>query len=281
MPLVLILGLLGLGLVALREAMDQSGYARVETAEMQVEGTPVWADPRWELELGDALAGLAPFDPDEAEPQRELLAVLGDLSFVAQVGEARVVWPDGVEVELELRRPLACVRIDNGYLAVDETGTVLAGEWTAPPFARSAFLPVIGPNDGSFDGWRPGMELVEQRHLDGLSIALSMWSDLEAVARRGLGRCLIDATRARQAGPREPGALLLLEGGREIHWGRSPNQDEPGELPVAIKWGHVERGLEILRGEETDDDWVVLDARWDEPVLKAERDEDDGAAGSR
>ena len=72
-----------------------------------------------------------------------------------------------------------------------------------------------------------------------------------------------------------------MEGGREIHWGRSPNQDEPGELPVAIKWDHVERGLEILGGEDPDDDWVVLDVRWDEPVLRAERDEDDGSAGSR
>ena len=109
------------------------------------------------------------------------------------------------------------------------------------------------------------MQLVEQRHLDALSIADSMWKELEPKAREALGRSLIDATRAGLAGPDEPGAEIVLEGPRTLWFGRSPRQASDGELPSRAKWQHL--ALAIGATDEADREWSLIDLRWDEPEL--------------
>ena len=42
--------------------------------------------------------------------------------------------------------------------------------------------------------------------------------------------------------------------------------DEPGELPVEIKWDSVARTLELEEAAEPVD-WAVVDVRWDRPEL--------------
>ena len=58
----------------------------------------------------------------------------------------------------------------------------------------------------------------------------------------------------------------MLERDREVLFGRAPSADEPGELPVEIKWGSVARTLELEEAAEPVD-WAVVDVRWDRPEL--------------
>src|SRR5205085_8488086 len=99
------------------------------------------------------------------------------LPFVAQVGTPRVLWPDGLDLPLRLRRPVACILQGGEYTAVAEDGTILPGRWPTPPWiqldagsaAHLGFLPVIGPNDGALELAEPGARLVEPRHRDPLA----------------------------------------------------------------------------------------------------------------
>ena len=109
------------------------------------------------------------------------------------------------------------------------------------------------------------MRLVEERHLDALSIAASFWSELEPDARRALGRILVDASTAADAGPDEPGARIRLEGPRTIWFGRSPRAENPGELPSAVKWQNLALALEAT--DRAGRAWDLVDLRWDEPEL--------------
>ena len=276
---IVVLGM-ALGVARLSERVARAEYARVQTQRVQAVFDAPWADPRWRVELDGRIAAHAPFAPDDGSAVRALLADVQRLSFVGDVARPRVVWPDGVEFWVRLRKPVACVQVGVKYLPVAEDGTLLSGAWTAPPRSGSGYLPVIGPNDGSFDGWEPAMRLVEERHLDALAIARSLWERLPPSSREGLGRTLIDASRARATSVAEPGARILLEGDRTIWFGRSPESDAPGELPAAVKWQHVELALRLLDEGRPDGDWALLDVRWDDPEMRV-RGTTVGADGAR
>ncbi len=245
--------------------MRGSGFAKVDTDSVHAELDAPWVDPRWQVELSSRIAQLPDFSPDSGRMVADILTLVRDLSFVEEATGARVRWPDAVEFWVQLRQPIACVQVGRKFLPVDADGTLLSGTWTAPPYVSSGFLPVIGPNDGCFDEWVPGMQLVEQRHLDALAIAESMWEELEPKAREALGRSLIDATRAEFAGPDEPGAKIVLEGPRTLWFGRSPRQVSDGELPSRAKWQHLALAMGVT--DEADREWSLIDLRWDEPEL--------------
>jgi hypothetical protein len=225
-----------------------------------------WVDERWSRELSAALAAVDPFPVDDAEGAEELARQIGALPFVAEVGTPRALWPDGVEVPVRLRRPAACVLSGDGFLSVAEDGTLLPGGFPAPPWIGAGYLPVIGPNDGAFDAARPGERLVEARHLDALSVAISMRAALDQEVFETMGPPLIDATRAREASVEEPGVRIDLEGARRVLFGRAPSCAAPGELPAALKWRSLARAVRELR--HGDRDWDRLDVRWDEPVMR-------------
>src|SRR5690242_7533558 len=68
-----------------------------------------FSDPRWEAELARALAALPRPDAREPEALARVARAIGALPFVAEVGEPRVLWPDGLEVPVRMRDPIACV----------------------------------------------------------------------------------------------------------------------------------------------------------------------------
>lgn len=266
--------LAGAWLVALRRDVLASGFAHVETARARLDAGPGWIDERWSDELRWALAEIPAPSIEERAALELVGARVGALSFVESVDDLRVVWPDGLRLELSLREPVACIHVGRDFLTVAEDGTLLSGRWPTPPARDGGFLPVLRLDGERAGGRRPGARLSEPAALDALAVAASLWRDLSPGGQARLGRCVIDARRARLASVEEPGTRLLLEGERTVLFGRSPNLGEPGELPVTAKWSHVEAALRLLepdaRREEAPEglDWEVLDARWDRADLQ-------------
>ncbi|MFN0243853.1 MAG: cell division protein FtsQ/DivIB [Planctomycetota bacterium] len=249
-------------------AVAAGDYTTVETARARIEVDDPTCDPRWEKELAACMARVPAFsslDPLRLEQaSRALLA----LPFVAEVGEPRVRWPDGFEVPVRLRKPVACIRVREVYLNVDADGFVLPGEHPAPLWRSNGFLPVLGPNDGTLDRIAPGERLVDEHRRDALAVALSMRKHLTARDFETLGPPLIDARNGRRASVEEPGVVIRLPDSRAIFFGRPPNTGEPGELPAQLKWSAVSRASERLSTSEEQRDWSVLDVRWDVPAIQ-------------
>lgn len=195
--------------------------------------------------------------------------VLGEieaLPFVSEVGTARVVWPDGISVDVRLREPVACICLGEWYLPVSADGVVLPSSWPEPPDFGRGLLPVIGPMDESFLHLLPGDQLQEKRHLDALSVAASMRDYLSPGDTRALGPVVIDATDADRATVSVAGTHLYLAGARDVFFGRPPSHDSPGELPTVVKWQHVMDAVALLDG--AGGDWDLLDARWDTATVR-------------
>ncbi len=253
-----------------------AGFARIDPRRVSLEmpaGT-AGLPSSWREVVAARLARLGSRPADDAGLLEEVRAELADLAFVREVGEARVLWPDGLEVAVRLREPVACLCAGEDYLPVSADGVVLPGRYPAPPDLGRGLLPVLGPVDGTLRQARPGDALLQERHLDALSVAVSMREHLSLASLELLGPVVVDAERARRAAVDEPGTVLLLEEHRVVLFGRTPRQDAPGELPEAVKWAHLVRALERLEaravdaGEAGAADWDLLDLRWDEPTLR-------------
>ena len=245
-----------------------SGFTLLDVRRSRLEPGPGFTDARWERWIGERLALLPELSASDSEGVRRVAASIAAMPVVAEIGEPRVEWPDGLAVPVRLRQPAACVRSNGEYLAVSSDGVVLPGSWPAPPWIGRGFLPVIGPNDHAFDRVPPGALLSQTRHIDALSVAVSMRSALSSEDFEAMGPPLIDATRARQASVSEPGVVIELEHQRTVLFGRPPWTDEPGELPCAMKWESLSRALHALRASQPRD-WSTLDVRWDVAAIQA------------
>lgn len=261
------------------------GFTRIETNRFLLEYGEVlhteagdvateWLDPRWEQLLASRMSAVGDFEADDVAGVEAVMAGLRELSFIEELGEPRVIWPDGLEVPLRIRRPIACIAWRDSYfcVAVDwSTGTprgvILEGPWPTPPSIGARYLPVIDRlDDVPASVWLEG-----RAQLDALAIADSMWQHLGDEDYARLGRIVIDARRARMASVEESGARIELEGYRVVIFGRSPAEDAPGELPVAQKWKSIQIGLADLAGGM---DWESLDVRWDRPERVLRRSEE-------
>ncbi len=256
------------------DGVSASGVERIDPRSSRLDTQASFADERWNDLLRAQLARLPSVSPHDRAGIERIAAVVASMPFVAAVGEPRVLWPDGVDVPLRLRRPVACVRQGAEFLHVAEDGVILPGRWPSPTWVefapgRMGFLPVIGPNDGAFDLARPGERLTQARHIDALSVALSMREALDADDSKLLGPPLIDATNARTASVEVPGVVIQLERRRTVWFGRAPNSGAIGERPVERKLLDLHKAALLLRGLDATPppaeahDWSLLDVRWD------------------
>ena len=266
------------------ESVDRAararGYTRIDTSRSRLDPPTGWIDPRWRDVLVYRLAEIGPVDADDEAAIELAIEELASLPFVVAIGEPTVLWPDGLRVPVRFADVVACARVGRFFQPVAADGTILPGRWPSPPPAGAGFLPVLGPVEAVPADLRPGDRLTGVAARGGLAIARSMWAHLDDDAVARLGRVVIDATRAPATSPEEPGARLWLEEGREVLFGRTPDADEPGELPVATKWRSLARALELGAppgaeapalepGAEVSEpiDWAVVDVRWDRPEL--------------
>lgn len=246
---------------------EAAQFTRLECSAARVDFGPGWVDPRWETLIAQHLATLPEMSVEDPSTRAELEAVLLELPFVAEVGAIHVLWPDGLNAAIRLRVPVACVRVGDQYLTAAEDGVVLPGLWSAPPDRERGFLPLLALPDEGRGVLAEGTVLDSAGALDGLSIAAALWRELDGDDWARLGRIVIDARAARLASVEEPGAVLWLEGERRVLFGRSPNLDAPGELPVANKCQSLSKALRLVDSPDAPLDWELLDVRWDRPEV--------------
>ena len=262
--------LVALGIRALSSQVEASGFLTMDTRRSCLQelspsvGIASWVDRRWERSLSRELALLADVATLDRGAFEAVVREIETYPFVKRVANAEVLWPDGMSVEIQFRKPVACLAVDGEFLTASESGVVLPGRWSAPPEIAGAALPVLARDSFSRSLVRPGEQLVDRDLLDALALSNSMAYFLDLPNRADLGPVVIDAMQADQTSLEVFGIVLELEYERRIVFGRSPSTDEPGELPVRHKWASVARGLEALRGGL---DWVLLDVRWDDAAF--------------
>ncbi len=250
--------------LGLRAGARASGFGEIDPAGLTLGELPSWADARWTEEFERVLGAYAPFSAEDERALDELRQLVASFPFVEAVGPPRVHWPDGLELDIAVRRPVASLPLEDGFLLVAADGTILTGFWPLPPRIDGVTLPILGPLsdvETVFRWAEPGDWLVEEAHTDALDVAVSLAQHLSRDERRELGALVIDASRGRQTSVEEPGVRLELEDERLILFGRPPYFDAPGELPVAAKWAAVRRAQALGEG------WRLVDVRWDRPEI--------------
>ena len=287
-PLVLLALLAVSGALAIRwltTSVTRAGFAEVDTRRSVVATHPQegriarWIDERWRTDLSRRLAELADVLVSDRHRIELLAAEVAAAPYVAEVGAVNVVWPDGLELDVRFRRPVACVLRNGTFWSVAEDGVLLPGGWSSPPEGEGGcYLPRVVESSRGADSLRPGERFADYAALDGLAAALSMERSLSEADRLFLGRISIDARRAREASVQIPGTVIDLEGRRRVFFGRSPAERAAGEVPTASKWRTLSRCLEEIRLGR---DWSLLDLRWDRPTVwerAAARQSADGRA---
>lgn len=260
---VVLVGILAL-LARLEEEAQARGVERIETARYRLHTGERWSSPAWTARLERLLLDAQGLQVGDREGIEALAAEIEALSFVAEVGEPEVRWPNGLIVPLRLYQPVACLRVDADFLPVAANGTILAGYSYAPHRASGGHLPVLGPHGLDADPdfpFVPGDVLAHPAHLNALALAESLWGYLDAQDLGRLGRVVLDASRPHAWDGKPGGVVMDLEGARRIHFGRSPLVDAPGELPLPNKWEHVR---EALLAWEAGEEFAAVDVRWDE-----------------
>ncbi len=283
-PLALLfLSLIG-GLRWLEADARGRGLARIDVTRYGLQTDAPWLNDEWYEALEQLLLDAEAVDAEDQEAIAELASKVEALPFVEAVGAPVVRWPDGLDLPIRLREPVACVRVGGrDFLPVSSDGMVLGGYSITPHLAYGGWLPALGPLDlldREQGQVRPGDMVTVPELLAALDVADSMWRHLGPDQLRQLGRVVIDASAAdapifdRESGSVSPtrlpgGVVIELEEGRRVFFGRPPHPLLEGELPVNLKWGHLRTALE--RGQEGDG-WRLLDARFDRPVLLSEAD---------
>lgn len=247
--------------------IEAAEFTRVDPFAVRLDVGPGWVDPRWEGWLAQRIAELPDMSADAPGAAATLSDALLDLPFIAEVGGASVLWPDGLRIEVRFREPIACVRVGDGFALVSDDGVVLPGAWSAPPPRDQGYFPLIAAELPARDELQSGAYLVSPCWVDGLAVARTLQSELRPDDWIRLGRVVIDARQARFASVEHPGVVLWLEGGRRAYFGRAPNVDEPGELPVTRKCAALSRALRLDGAGEQSLDWELIDLRWDRPEV--------------
>lgn len=257
-------------LYLLGEDVRAQDFARVDTSRARLLSGATWVDPRWEEEIRAKLAALGPLATEDDDALERAVRALAGLSFVVEVARPKVLWPDGLRLDVRLREPIACVQVGGEFQPVAADGHLLSGRWPAPPASHGGYLPVVVVG-ASVERLRPGPVVWTDAAVDGFAVAQSLRQSLEPRALAELGRVLIDARESRTATVENGGVQILMEQGRRVLFGRAPNTDEPGELPVEHKWRNLDRALRYLEPIDEagtpDFDWELVDVRWDMPEM--------------
>jgi len=272
--------LLAIGFVFVLNHLQQSakrqGVGRVDTTRYRIHTGPLYFGDAWRNRLERILLRTQGLELTDKAAIAKIKNELEELTFVEEVGEPEVSWPDGLIFPIKLREPAACVRVGDDYLPVSDDGIVLAGYSYSPHEVYGAWLPILGPTErlSRRGSPVPGDRIEDAALLDALDVARSMQRHLIPAEQKRLGRIVIDASRDKAPDGFPGGVQIDLDGKRRILFGRPPASGEPGELPVATKW----RSILTALSPEAEQEWDLLDVRWDTPVLHS-RDEALGETG--
>lgn len=141
--------------------------------------------------------------------------------WVRKVTDVHRRFPDGLTVDVELRRPVAVFTVSTERLAVDAEGVVVERDtrlcppripWIRTPGAEPSRVPITG---------RPFKSASPVRE------AIDVLADLEAVGDHAALESLkitevLIGERGRDRQPGDPDVRLVLDSGVQVLWGRSP-----------------------------------------------------------
>ena len=227
---------------------------RVDLGTTWLARAPAWLPDAERKKLAEAVAaeGTLPFH-EEGGPE-SVAARVGADPRVARVLGSRRRHPDGIEVMVELRRPVALVEAGGRAAAVDRDGVLLPGDYGKHPLPR-----IRGAgSDLPEPGHACGRSVVE-----GASVAAALPPDLVFP----LGLTIVDVSGVAKGQP----VMLHRRTAKgepplSVEWGRSPAAPDADLDPAAeTKVGHLRLavrrfpGLKGLKAVRLDfDDLVVI-----------------------
>ena len=265
--LILSLGAAALfiGAEVLGERMYEEGRFEIELDRVLIEGRSehAYIPIAWSEFVAAELSGMKDsVFSDDPEAAARVVAKLEALPMIRSVEATRMIIPDGLEVEVRLRRVVACVKAGGGFLPVSEDGVILPGFSVSPMSDGVDAAPLIAW-DESLKDLSVGDELSLEQHFDALSVALSMQRHLSSPEVRVLlGAIRIDASGAALASVTHPGVVVYLPEHRAALFGRPPLHAYSGEMPDKLKWAHLSKYL--LEPSSGEGEWEILDIRWDD-----------------
>ncbi len=259
---------------SLQMSAREKGVGICEVTRLRLHHEPLYFGDAWQRRLERILRRYEQVDLSNPAAIASLKAEFANLSFVEEVGEPEVVWPDGLVVPLRLREPAACIRVGDDFLPVSDDGMVLAGYSSSPHEVYGAWLPILGPSDRLLRAGlpSPGDFIQDEALLAALKVAGSMQRNLLPKEQRLLGRIVIDASREKAPDGLPGGVHIDLNDKRRVLFGRPPGGDFPGELPARIKWMAI---ASALHPDSEGGPWDLLDVRWDEPIRQLREVPDD------
>src|SRR5688572_20140416 len=216
----------------------------VDPAHLELASAPAWFDGPIEENLRAALAALAPAPLRDDDDVSELLnSLAGASGWIRSLDRVEKRYPNRLEIEVTLRRPVALLETEDELVLVDAEGVVVAPAAEAGRFLERHELPLVHGPRPLADG-TPGT-IVRDRWLEeGLRVALELAPHRGTLADRMLHLDVIDVSA--QASPsrsesQHGGALTEVElwtrEGIAIEWGRSSTHPQFGalELPPDAK----------------------------------------------
>ena len=213
----------------------------VELKDIHVTQPPAWVPIGF---IDEALAAAklqTPFSLLDKELAARLAGAFEKHPWVEKVRLVEKQFPARIFIDLDYRKPVAMVRVGNGFYPVDRQGILL------PPEDFSMDAPDAFPVIGSV-----------------LSVpgpAGTLWDDPAVIGAAELATILHDSTPEERSYwaefdlqeirvPRRHSSTqsandlvfeLLTPGGSSIIWGRAPSNDHPGELSADQKLGRLKK----------------------------------------
>jgi hypothetical protein len=217
---------------------------RVKQAASKVDVTPSWADPR----TGEGVVHLRMSREEWSLFDETLVERIGRAfernAWVKRVTRVERVFPDGLQVNFELRKAHLAVVKPDGIYVIDRDGVRLPGVYAEPPACESAVR---------FTGLASRPPAAGERWTDPeISTALEMaaLAAREPLFAKAKVAAIDLANFGARLDKRRPEIALVTAAGCTIEWGRAPSSRSVGEMPLADKLDNLRRAMEAWPGLE-------------------------------
>ncbi len=230
--LVLIVALTGVVVHLVKVRLLRSAHFRVDPSTVRFGDLPEWAPERIASELRQRCRGLPARPILDPLLDVELREALEGHPWVGKVDAVRRRYPNFIEADLTLRRPLARLDVRARTLTLDREGTVLED---APDRTPQGLLYIIRATPKAAGVIpKPGSRFQAAPIQHGIAVARELFAHQDHVASPLLRGCEIDVSNV---GRRDVVEITLrLASGTEVKWGSAPGSElGPIEIPVADK----------------------------------------------
>ncbi len=222
---------LGAAMVLLRSYVARNDRYTVEARTLVPSELPSWAGPGVRADLARLPGVPARFSIMTPGICERVAHAFEMNPWVEKVDAVRKVYPNHIDVDLTLRRPVAGVRVAGKFYVIDEAGRRLTGALNGWPQGADA-LPVIVSSDATMPSL--GSVWPSDAVKAGAAVAKTLFDNRDKLPTRF---ALIDCTNM---GPRrdlsKSDILLVTFEGTYVRWGRSPLVvNSPGELSPGEK----------------------------------------------